>query len=429
MKASSMRLIIIFLFSILIITLNFAGYAGAEIKNGAEATEEFCADRSAGISVKRLTDNALGSMLSYYDIEAQEPANGNIYFNSLLSDELWGISRMDLKRGVSKVVLKRRPATNSTKRFDMSYDGKLITYTKTNEDGKSWDIYGFYSGLEKIDEFRITRENYKLGETPKVKTSPAAYSEKDSKYAIAFSINSRLYIVFSDGAAPDGSKPPLEIELADEGKNISFHRIRLNPAYSNILMYRRNKAPKGQKEKSESDPAHKMFVVDWKKADKRPVAWYDHEKGGPHPAWSSDGEKIGLQQNGAWTEYSIIKNGGIVEGLSPVTAKVKKIGPFSETNVKYSAVFYGTYSKNGKKIAVATRSETDEGGKIYLMDAETGVVKYLCKTLFHGPETDGQPRLRFINDDKNIIFSTDKSYGRSEVAPAQIYFIDSQNGL
>lgn len=412
------------LLTVMMMFLNFINYAGAEIKKNADASEEFSANKNAGIIVKKLTNNEPGSMLSYYDIEAQEPVNGNIYFNSVINDQLWGIERMDIKRGVSQVVLKREPATNSTKRFDMSYDGKLITYTKTNEDGRSWDIYGFYCGREKLDEFRITRENYKLGITPKVKTSPAAYSEKEGKYAIAFSINNKLYIVFSDGTAPGGSKKPVEIGLADEAKDVSFHRIRLNPVYSNILMYRRNKAPKGQKEKGESDPAHKMFVIDWTKADKGPVVWYDHKKGGSHPAWNSGGESVGLQQNGAWTEYTIVKNGGIIDGLSSKTARSNKIGPFSETSRKYPAVFYGTYSKNGKKIAIATRSETDEGGKIYLMDAATGDVKYLCKTLFHGPETDGQPRLRFINEDKNIIFSTDKSYGKSEVAPAQIYLID-----
>jgi hypothetical protein len=136
--------------------------------------------------------------------------------------------------------------------------------------------------------------------------------------------------------------------------------------------------------------------------------------------WTPHGQHVAVDR--WWTEFEFANaDGKLIADLSPKTVRSRQIGPFGKGDPKYAPVFYGSYSPDGSLIAIATRPDGDEGGKIWLMDRASGKVRYLARALSFGPVTSGQPRPGFFNGNAGIAFSTDKSWGASASAPPQIY--------
>jgi hypothetical protein len=380
------------------------------------------------VKVTQITSGPAGNMLSYYDINFYSPAAGRFVYNSTENTEakaskkghgVWKVVSANADGTGAEVLATRVSPSISVDRADLSSDGEFVSYVRNNTAPETgWDLYGLRLAKSgHVEEIRITRKQFPVGLTSRIKTSPAVFDKKAGKYLLAFSVSHTLYLVWHDGTAPYGGQEPQAIPLTDTEKESSFHRIRLNPRFSNLIMYRQN--PLNSKAK---DGASKnLWVIDWTVSPLKSVQWHDHAKG-PHMLWTPDGQHVAVDR--LWTEFELASaDGKLIAGLSPSTVRSREIGPFGKEDPNYVPVFYGSYSADGSLVAIATRPDGDQGGKIWLMDRATGKVRYLARALSFRPVTSGQPRLGFFNGNTGIAFSTDKGWGSSSSAPPQIYTI------
>ena len=380
-----------------------------------------------GITIRRLTNGPAGHMLSYYDINIFWNQQQKILFNT--ADHCngkfgkngvpnWQIVAIEPNGNDEALLVNRQPPSETTTRFDLSSDSQFASYAKRNPSPETgWDLYGFYLGdRAAIKELRITRNQYPIS-TNKIKTSPATLDPKRKQYIIAFSINNHLYVIQANGQGPNGKPGPQEIQLNDPEVENTFHRIRLNPKYSNLIFYRRN----AKKQEALASSSPNLWVTDWSKPTEKPTLWHNQAKG-VHMVWTPEGENIATA--GTWTEYHVVNNqGNIIPGINPDTVKTRQIGPFGKGNPAYARIFYGSYSPDGALIAIATRPDSDDGGKLWLMNRQTGQVTYLAKSRSHGPIPCGQPRLGFFSGNRGIAFSTDNSWAEPIWKEPQVYTI------
>ena len=375
-------------------------------------------EAAKGLQVTQITDSAFGNQLSYYDIPCYLPAANRIVYNTIVSEPvgkpgkkigkgsdqaLWGVASSGLDGINPRLLVTRTPATASTTRVDMSMDGKLITYTKVNpEDGRTWDLYGFRTGP--AVEFRISKLRTLVTLTKKVKTSPPSWDSRAGKYLCAFAIDDRVFLFDDDG------KQLITPQLTDlddfperKAEDTSFHRIRLNPVFPNLLYYRRNGV---------SD----NWLVDLSQPQPRSRRISDYKKS-IHATWSADGQVLAGSMHGPWVTWKVANaNGQLADKFEQ-----RELGTFG-SNGK-AGIFYGCYANDSKKIAIATRYDQEPGGSIWLMDAATGKAIYLCKARYLGPVTEGQPRMGFVDNGRALAFSSDNSAGLADSKPPQVFVI------
>ncbi len=202
----------------------------------------------------------------------------------------------------------------SAVRADLSPDGEFVSYIRNNTAPESgWDLYGFRlakSGRE--EELRITRQRFSA-DIAKIKTSPAVFDQAAGKYLVAFSVNNTLYVIWHDGTAPNGGHEPQAIPLTDSEKEASFHRVRLNPRFSNLILYRHNPLH----DKATDGASRNLWVIDWTASPLKPVQWHDHAKG-PHMLWTPDGQHVAVDR--LWTEFKLANpDGKLIAGLIPTS--------------------------------------------------------------------------------------------------------------
>ena len=375
-------------------------------------------EAAKGLRVTQVTDSPLGNQLSYYDIPCYLPSANRIVYNTILSAPqgkpgkkvgksseyaLWGVASSGLDGLNPRLLVTRTPATASTTRVDMSTDGKLITYTKINpEDGGTWDLYGFRTGSAL--EFRISKLNTPVGLTTKVKTSPPSWNSSAGKYLCAFSIDETVFLFNDDGNQPITAKlTDLDDFPERKAEDTSFHRIRLNPVFPNLLYYRRNGV---------SD----NWLVDLSQPQPRSRRISGYTKS-IHATWSADGQVLAGSMHGPWVTWKVANaNGQLADKFEQ-----RELGTFGSGGK--AGIFYGCYSSDNKKIAIATRYDQEPGGSIWLMDATTGKAVYLCNARYFGPVTEGQPRMGFVDNGQALAFSSDNSAGLADSKPPQVFVI------
>jgi len=386
-------------------------------------------EAAPGVQVTQITNSALGNQLSYYDIPCYAPTPDRLIYNTIVSapqgkkakpnkpgkgaeTSTWGVVSSRTDGTNPKLLVRRIPATSSTVRVDMSQDGNLVTYTRLNDAaGTGWDLYGFRTGNGKaVDEFRITHLQTPFGLPNKVKTSPPVWDAKRKKHLCAFSIDEKVHLVFEDGSSPNGPAGTAIAPLTDltdyperREEDTSFHRIRLNPAFPNLLYYRRN----GIRDNwvidlSEARPKSRR-ITDWTASI--------------HATWSTDGQTLAGSMHGPWVEWSVADRSGRLRD----NIKQQEVGPFGKEG--RPGIFYGCYDGDSRRIAIATRFDEEPGGSLWVMDRVTGKAVYLCKARYFGPVTAGQPRMGFVDHDRALVFSSDNSAGRDVSMPPQIFVI------
>lgn len=414
-----------------ILTLSLSGLATASLRGSASTTVSDVSaafGAASGVKVTQITSGPRGNMLSYYDINCYSPILARLIYNSTATPEpkagkkgpvTWDVVSVNPDGSAMEVLNTRLSPSISVDRADLSADGKFVSYVRNNSaPDTGWDVYGFFvTAIGRGEELRITHRSYPVHLTPKIKTSPATLDPRSGKYLLAYSIDHTLHLVWHDGTAPNGAREPQALRLDDLESGASFHRVRLNPRFSSLIMYRRNPP----NDKATDGASKNIWVVDWTKPPLTSVQWHDQAKG-PHMLWTPDGQHVAVDR--VWTEYHLADaEGKLLPGLNPRTVAAREIGPFGKGDPRYAPVFYGSYSPDGTLLAIATRPDSDEGGKIWLMDRVTGQVRYLARALSFGPVTSGQPRLGFFAGNTGIAFSTDRSWGAQSSAPAQVYTI------
>ena len=427
-----------------------------------DATAEFQA--GPGISVTQITSTPEGSQLSYYDINFYAPQADRFIYNTVVQvlkgpkkkgaksetqpkpaagdkdddedapssipggypkEAVWGVASIRPDGTDGRLLLTRVPPGTSSIRVDMSADGRFVSYARMNNAPESgWDIYGFFVGDGvKVEEFRVTRLDTPQAKTPKIKTSPATLDSKTNKYLCLFSIEDEMYLVYHDGTSPTrGGAGPAVVKPKDhndlsqsQGHDGSFHRVRLNPVFPNLVYYRYNET-------------RDNWVIDWT-APKPKGVLFNETKLSVHASWTPDGTKVagkeGPRGSGAWVERTVTdRDGHILSTADYRTVEKRVVGPFGQGDAKYPGIFYASYSPDGSLIAVATDYRSEPGGTLWLMDARTGTPRFICKARYVGPVTQGQPRLGFFRGEQGLAFSTDNSVGLPESKPPQVYVVN-----
>lgn len=379
---------------------------------------------SAGVTIRRLTDDSAIFQLSYYDISTYSALTDRVYVNrrrkGRTAGGIWDVLAIDLATGKQEVIASRRPPTSSAARFDLSPDGRLISYLRMNDAPEGgFDLYAY--DLNRPGEFRITRSNF-TAKSEYVKTSPATWDSAAKAFILAFAVDRDLYVVRT-GAAIRANSRLKPVVVADPDDAFPFHRLRLNPVYPHLLFYRREAKVNPRAVVGRMAP--RMYVTDLRSSAPRGVKLF--RDGGDvdpsHPGWTPDGRKIAVA--GIWAEFPVVnEKGNIPESLELGYADGRQIGPFGRDNAKFARAMWGAYSPDGRKIAVATVPTKKAPGELYLMDRQRGTVRRLVQTKLRGGSMAGEPIVSFVGNSRKILLSTDNYEGQERPSHSKVYLVD-----
>jgi hypothetical protein len=422
----------------------------------AEAvTKQFKPEEPNNSTIRRITSfsstssRSPSAMLTYYDVSGYLPASNRLLYNvhkrENAKDYNYVIST-DLKGSDPRTLARWISPTEPTSFGFVSDDGKLLVYMGESTTSGKFDVFGVWLDSsktydQKCASFKISPESYTCtratidGKTvPCVERptlSPPAYDKTLMKYVVSYSFGSNLYAITEDGkvAYPQGASTVGVVQLdapnTPESK-LGFHRVRINPAFPYLVMYRRAETPSFK-----STPG--LFVADLRSPSKHLTV--TNLSQGFHPIWRPDGYVIGInagEKSGTpyiprFTEYRILKDDqSLVADMSAYAPK-----PFPNVPKR---VFYATYSRDIGDTYVAFATGSDDvspdgvrAGKIYVAkDDPNAVPKPITYTNFYSEtdEEDGQPRMSFFSGSAGIVFSTDNGKVSGEkAAEPQVYTV------
>jgi hypothetical protein len=418
-------------------------------------TKQFKPEEPNNSAIRRITtissttSRSPSAMLTYYDVSGYLPASNRLVYNvhkrENAKDYNYVIST-DLKGSDPRTLARWISPTEPTSFGFVSDDGKLLVYMGESTTPGKFDVFRVWlDGSKTLDQKCVSKnispESYSCtratidGKTiPCVERptlSPPAYDKNLNKYVIAYSFGSNLYAITDDGkvAYPKGASTVGVVNLdapnTSEAK-LGFHRVRINPAFPHLVMYRRAEPPSFQ-----STPG--LFVADLRK----PLTHLQvtNMSQGFHPVWRPDGYVIGVnagEKSGTpfiprFTEYRVLKDDQTLVG------DMSAIVSTSFPNVP-KRVFYATYSRDVNDIYVAFATGSDDtspdgirAGKIYVAkDDPKEVPRPITYTNFYSEtdEEDGQPRMSFYNGSAGIVFSTDNGkVSGGKAAEPQVYTV------
>jgi hypothetical protein len=406
--------------------------------------------------VKRLTTitgtGKSGAMLTYYDVTGYLPilnnprlifnvhtkANGKAYNQMVSTDPDGGQVRTH--------ACWISPTTPTSYGF-VSDDGKFMVYMGETEKVDEFAVYGVWLDGPADDAnkntYRISQLAYSCTPSADGKTqcqerptlSPPVYDTNLKKYIINYNVGSKLYSLaypssanLSDlgrGAYKANWKTGLvPLDAPDSADvNLGFHRVRTNPKYPNLVMYRRAKV-------DSFDSRAGFEVVDLKNPQVHLLV-ANKLNGGFHPIWHPSGLKVGVNKGELdetdvrrFTEYPIVPPSAQNQGTLSAGA------PIMYRNAP-ADVFYISYSRDPAKPYIAfatgledTSADGSRKGKLYVMKntltANPLAIGY--SNFFSEGENgvDGQPRLSFFNGVNGLVFSSDNG---SNNLPPQVYTV------
>lgn len=379
-----------------------------------DVSREFVA--ANGVQVLQLTDDPYGSELSDYDIPFYQPETRRLFWNTLLDPETneWALFSAQWPEWKPRLIIRRiAPSADST-HMDMSYDRRIVTYPRVNDGGDSWDLYGIPLSEDNLQELRITEKNYPLKAGDSIVTSPASWDAKLERYLMAFGINSDLFLVYADGGNQFSQVGPWQPAITDlsqdprrRERDTRLARVRLNPAYASLLLFRRHGVTDLWLQDVRAGAMPSVRLTDEKPANAQ---------------WTPDGGRVGAKEHGMWIERNVATLlGNVVDKLNVKSVKRKVIGSFGGLRPE-GAALYASYSADGKYVAIVTDHRQNGGGKLYIVELRTGKTQLLCD-LRYGMQSRGQPRMGFVEGQSALVFSSDQSSGRDEINPPQLFMV------
>ena len=385
---------------------------------------------AAGVSLTQFSTSLGSSFLTYYDVPAYLPFADRVLFNSGGASALSLVS-MSPDGTDAQALVKFDPCSGGLPGYQLSADGRFLVYARVNDGARTCDLYGIRldgAGTCAALETRLTTLAFDANR--KVEVSPPAYDAQGGHYLAAFAIDPaadgpHLYVVRDDGKNPRSPSETgaLDVPLDEPEAGLGWHRVRMNPSFPNLIFFR-HEAPAKQV------PTKNYYVLDWSKSvTPHAVTWCD-DCSGSHPTWTPDGRRTAI--DGAWTEFDIASaTGDILEGLAIVAPNHGRvIGPFGRGDAAFQNIMYGSYSPDGKQVAVVTTPLQDaRGGRIFLMNTATGSVKYLSEAHSGFTLIKGQPRLHFVRGTGGVLFSSDNSFDLAATLAPSLYLLTGYGAL
>jgi hypothetical protein len=402
------------------------GTGGAELCTGSslpqtqtDVTSQLSyVNTAAGVDVMQLTSNGCNRFY-YFDVPAYSSTTNKIVYDNFVpgagNNVLW--ANPD---GTSAAVL----AAGSGNQDFVSGDGTLVYYDKPVESGTpdTSDIFGRLVASP-TSEIRITDlQMAPLAPLPVWEISSASPDPAGGQ-DIAFSPDTLVHLVHVLANGTVAQPLPTPITLDDPENSATFHRLRLNPKFPNIVMYKRNASS------SQTGATPELWLVDLNTCANNTcpassiINVVANLQGDPnstpeagHINWSPDGLDIAFSEPDI-ADYWLARNVVNADGTINQGFTLQNLGPFSGMTADY-CVFPPDWPASTILACIAGAASPANAKTFYLMSSDgTGTTKLLASSDAQVLDISGTPMPRFAQDDVHILFNSDKTGG------VQVYLI------
>lgn len=327
-----------------------SGGLSADPKSGpcAEANPNPNFAHECGVVVTAAATETGGSarshFLNYYDIPVQNGTSGELQYLSQSSTDY------DLVQADTAGLAATVKTGDISTQVMMSYDGQLTWYTSYIS-AQSRRLMGYSADNSPASLGNLSLDKSGLDFGPAIQTStgylfPMIHRPRNlNTEAISLVTETGSYRTLALGrTAPK-----------------DFHRVRLNPVFSNILFY-------------VAEGSDTVYVVDTSYPGLPP-----YQIGSiSHPIWSPDGLSIGGPGGTGWNIWSVISTAGHVQYNNSTGNGFTYTSIANDFGSSLSSIFYGTYSDDGQYLAVST--DSCMGGTpddLYLINVSTGAYEWV----------------------------------------------------
>ena len=283
-------------------------------------------------------------------------------------------------------------------------DGELAYFAGANDDG-TFDLYGVPVADPTCGATRLSHHSAS-GMAPDVEISTASYDAVGRRWVLGFAAAGTFYRVAADGTDLGAAA------LTDPNPTRTFHRLRLDPACPNLLMYRRNVPGTNQAEDT-------IYLADLARDPIVALALNPPGVKANHMVWSPDGSQIGYSaKTGA--SFAV----ATVADPAACTLVPQADQSFATTNIKATthASDFCAWSPDGAML-VCDSNCLDPGAAtdtVYLMSFAGDTVDVVdTERDCTGLTLESQPDAHFAADAGHLLFVTDRG-GSAEVYMAAL---------
>lgn len=365
---------------------------------------------AAGVQVSQLTDNATNRFY-YFDVPAYSALVNELLYVDYSSGNVIVTSNTD-GTGAQQIS-----PTNTGSQTFFSGDGKLAYYPKPVLGGTSGgeDIFGILvNNSGACQEHRLTNLDVPpMAPLPVWELSSSSVDPAGGQ-DIAFSPDTLVYRVH---VQTDGTSVALPtITLSEPENNATFHRLRLNPKFPNIVMYKRNVL-------AGTGATPEVWLVDLNKCPggtcpagssinvvANVTAPPEHTPAGGHIAWSPDGLTIAFSEPDI-ADYWLARNVVNSDGTINTGFTLQEIGPFSDPfmTADYCA-FPPGWPTATVMACLAGPASPNNPKTMYLMSTDgKGTTKMLTATDAQVLTINGTPMPQFAQDSTHLMFNSDRT--------------------
>jgi len=429
-----------------------------QMQSQADVTSQLSyANTAAGVSVTQLTNNGCNHFY-YFDVPAFSAVTDQIFYLDFVTGQ--GNNVLTADPGTQPLpggdVALLSPSGSGTQTY-VSPDGTFVHYDKETGNPGSLvpNIFGgFLKANSSYAEFQITNLNLLPQPPLGVWEISTAGSDGAGGQYVGFSPNASLYevhVAASGTLTPGLNAPPLTYTLNDTEYSAAstFHRIRLNPKYPNIVMYKRNVCTSvnqqtGQCQSSYVSP--NLWLVDLNACMNNtcPAANILNvvqdlpglpagliPKAG-HPIWSPDGLDIAFSESDLadfWIARNVITVTNSVATINP-NFTIQQLGPYPPNSTSSAmtadyCVFPVDWPTSTILACVAGPASPVSPKTFYLMSSDgIGTTKLLAASDAVVQTINGTPMPQFAQDHQHILFNSDRTcIDNGETCLVQVYMI------
>jgi hypothetical protein len=368
------------------------------------------ANSAAGVQVSQLTDNAMNRFY-YFDVPAYSTLVNQILYVDNSSGNVIVTSNTD-GTGAQQIS-----PTNTGNQSFVSEDGTFAYYPKPVLGGTPGgeDIYGvFLNNPGACQELRLTNVDLKVQAPLPVweisTSSPDAAGGQD----IAFSPDTLMHRVH---VLADGTSQALPtITLNDPESSATFHRLRLNPKFPNIVMYKRNEIS-GTTAEPEAWLADINTCVNGTCSASQIINVVQKLIGpagqtakAGHITWSPDGLDVLFSETDI-ADYWIARNVVNSNGTLNAAFTLQELGPFVKPQITADYCALPPEWPTATVLACLAGPASPSNAKtLYLMSSDgLGTVKILTATDAQVLTIAGTPMPQFVQDSTHLMFNSDRT--------------------
>lgn len=368
---------------------------------------------AAGVTVMQITNNSCNRFY-YFDALAFSSTVNKIVYTNFVTNS--GNTIMSANPDGTSALM--RMSDTGAQPF-ISPDGSLLYYDKPIISGVQGgeDIFGGF--LSNFQEFRITNLDVPPeSPLPVWEISPSS-SDPAGGNDIAFSPDISLHLVhvLTNGTSQPGtSQFPSTLTLNDPESANTFHRLRMNPKFPNIVMYKRNASSLG----TEATP--EVWLVDLNTCAAGVCSSNNitnlvanlpgtQSPKADHMIWSPNGLDIAFLEpdiGDYWIARNIVKVSNSIATIN-TGFTLQELGPFSGMTANFcvfphdwpTATVLACMSGPGSLFnpEISFLMSTDGNGTTKLLAASDALVLTI----------NGTPMPQFAQDDQHLMFNSDRT--------------------